>query len=202
MLFKKKKEAPKPQLPKEYVWALDIEGEDHVFKCLVTEDEVITYEDGVESKHLKVMDHTCQVGVLQIDCNTKLFKELVGFQLERYIPYLNLAGGWTMSDTTREDRLTEQVAIYRKQSKLEYIIGGALILVNVILGLFFGMFEDTLVFTIIGILFIVSGAYQMIRVKQELEAIREAQEALVTEEAEMKAYLEDKTPVFHKAEEE
>ena len=202
MLFKKKKEAPKPQLPKEYVWALEIEGEDHEFKCLVTEDEVITYEDGVESKRLKVMDHTCQVGVLQIDCNTKLFKELVGFQLERYIPYLNLAGGWTMSDTTREDRLTEQVAIYRKQSKLEYIIGGALILVNLIAGLAFGAFEDTLVFTVIGMLFIVSGAYQMIRVKQELEAIREAQEALVTEEAEMKAYLEDKTPVFHKTEEE
>ena len=201
MLFKKKKEAPKPQLPKEYVWALDIEGEDHEFKCLVTEDEVITYEDGVECKHLKVMDHTCQVGVLQIDCNTKLFKELVGFQLERYIPYLNLAGGWTMSDTTREDRLTEQVAIYRKQSKLEYIIGGALILVNLIAGLAFGAFEDTLVFTVIGMLFIVSGAYQMIRVKQELEAIREAQEALETEETEMKAYLEDKTPVFHKTEE-
>ena len=200
-MFNKKKEAPKPNLPKEYVWALDIEGEDHEFKCLVTEDEVITYEDGVESKHLKVMDHTCQVGVLQIDCNTKLFKELVGFQLERYIPYLNLAGGWTMSDTTREDRLHEQVAIYRKQSKLEYLIGGILILVNVIAGLAFGAFEDTLVFTIIGTLFIVSGAYQMIRVKQELAAIREAQKDLETEEKEMKAYLEDKTPVFHKDEE-
>ena len=200
-MFRRKKEAPKPNLPKEYVWALDIEGEDHEFKCLVTEDEVITYEDGVESKHLKVMDHTCQVGVLQIDCNTKLFKELVGFQLERYIPYLNLAGGWTMSDTTREDRLHEQVAIYRKQSKLEYLIGGILILVNAIAGLAFGAFEDTLVFTIIGTLFIVSGAYQMIRVKQELAAIREAQKDLETEEKEMKAYLEDKTPVFHKTEE-
>ena len=173
-MFGKKKNL-KPNLPKEYVWALDIEGEDHEFKCLVTDDEVITYEDGVECKHLKVMDHTCEVGVLQIDCNTKLFKELVGFQLERYIPYLNLAGGWTMSDTTREDRLNEQVAIYRKQSKLEYLIGGLLILVNVIAGLAFGAFEDTLVFTIIGTLFIVSGAYQMIRVKQELAAIREAQ---------------------------
>ena len=200
-MFNKKKEAPKPNLPKEYVWALDIEGEDHEFKCLVTEDEVITYEDGVESKHLKVMDHTCQVGVLQIDCNTKLFKELVGFQLERYIPYLNLAGGWTMSDTTREDRLHEQVAIYRKQSFWEYVIGGIMILVNVIMGVGFGLFEDTMMFTVMGLLFIVSGAYQTIRVKQELAAIREAQEELENEEKEMKAYLEDKTPVFHKTKE-
>ena len=38
--------------------------------------------------------------------------------------------------------------------------------------------------------------------EQELEAIREAQAELEKEEKEMKAYLEDKTPVFHKKEEE
>ena len=156
----------------------------------------------MEHKHLKVVDHTCMEGVLQIDCETKLFDEMVGFQLERYIPYIKLAGGWTMSDTTREDRLQEQVAIYRKQSTVEYIVGAAMILLNVILGVAFGLFEDTLMFTIIGLLFIVSGAYQTIRVKQELEAIREAQAELENEEKEMKAYLEDKEPVFHKNREE
>lgn len=201
MLFKKKK-CVKPDLPKEYVWALDINGEDHEYKCLVTEDEVITYQDGVEHKHLKVVDHTCEVGVLQIDCETKLFDEMVGFQLERYIPYLNLAGGWTMSDTTREDRLTEQVAIYKKQSIWEIMIGLGMILANILLGLTMDWFEDAMMFTVIGILFIVSGCYQQIRVKQELSAIREAQAELENEDAEMKAYLEDKTPVFHKAEEE
>ena len=54
-MFKRKKSTVKPDLPKEYVWALEIEGEDHEFKCLVTEDEVITYEDGREHKHLKVV---------------------------------------------------------------------------------------------------------------------------------------------------
>ena len=201
-MFKRKKSTVKPNLPKEYVWALEIEGQDHEYKCLVTEDEVVTYQDGVEHKHLKVVDHTCMEGVLQIDCETKLFDEMVGFQLERYIPYIKLAGGWTMSDTTREDRLQEQVAIYRKQSTVEYIVGAAMILLNVILGVAFGLFEDTLMFTIIGLLFIVSGAYQTIRVKQELEAIREAQAELENEEKEMKAYLEDKEPVFHKNREE
>ena len=201
-MFKRKKSTVKPNLPKEYVWALEIEGQDHEYKCLVTEDEVVTYQDGVEHKHLKVVDHTCMEGVLQIDCETKLFDEMVGFQLERYIPYIELAGGWTMSDTTREDRLQEQVAIYRNQSTVEYIIGAVMILVNVILGVGFGLFEDTLMFTVIGLLFIVSGAYQNIRVKQELEAIREAQAELEKEEKEMKAYLEDKEPVFHKNREE
>ena len=200
-MFGRKKSTVKPNLPKEYVWALDINGEDHEYKCLVTEDEVITYEDGREHKHLKVVDHTCMEGVLQIDCETKIFGEMYPFQLERYIPYIKL-DRWIMSDTTREDRLQEQVAIYRKQSLWEYIIGGIMILVNVILGVGFGLFEDTLMFSVIGMLFIVSGAYQTIRVKQELAAIREAQADLETEEKEMKAYLEDKTPVFHKTEEE
>jgi len=198
-MFERKKDV-KPELPKEYVWALEIDDEDHEFKCLVTEDEVITYEDGREHKHLKVVDHTCYEGVLQIDCETKIFGTMTPFQLERYIPYIKL-DRWIMSDTTREDRLLEQVAIYRKQSRIEYIIGAIMILVNVIMGIAFGMFEDTLMFSIMGMLFIVSGAYQMIRVKQELNAIREAQADLKNEEEEMKAYLEDKTPVFHKSEE-
>ena len=200
-MFNKKKEAPKPDLPKEYVWALDIEGEDHEFKCLVTEDEVITYEDGVESKHLKVMDHTCQVGVLQIDCNTKLFKELVGFQLERYIPYLNLAGGWTMSDTTRDDRMAEQIQIYKNQSKWEIITGIIMMLAHLVIELFFSSFGEVWILSILGIFFIASAVYRMVRLRNELTALQEARDEMAEEEKAMKAYLEDKTPTFHKTEE-
>jgi len=200
-MFFKRNKCVKPELPKEYVWALEIDGEDHEFKCIVTDDEVVTYEDGREHKHLKVVDHTCMEGILQIDCETKIFGTMTPFQLERYIPYIKL-DRWIMSDTTREDRLMEQVAIYRKQSLLEYIIGAVMILVHIVLNMFFDMGENSMAFTVIGLLFIVSGAYQTIRVKQELAAIREAQEEISNEDEEMKAYLEDKTPVFHKTEEE
>ena len=154
-----------------------------------------------QAKHLKIMDHTCKVGVLQIDCNTKLFKEMVGFQLERYIPYINLAGGWTMSDTTRDDRMAEQIQIYKKQSKWETIAGIAMILAYLVMGLAFGMFEDAFIFCIFGIFCMVSAAYRMIRLRGELTAIQEAREELEKEEQDMKAYLEDKTPTFHKTEE-
>lgn len=200
-MFNKKKEAPKPNLPKEYVWALEIEGEDHEFKCLVTEDEVITYEDGVESKHLKIMDHTCQVGVLQIDCNTKLFKELVGFQLERYIPYLNLADGWTMSDTTREDRMEEQIQIYRNQSKWETILGIGMIVAHLGGQFIFPILKEMWMLSIFGILCISAAVYRLARLRNELTAIQDARKELEEEEQAMKAYLEDKTPTFHKTEE-
>lgn len=57
-----------------------------MLKCLVIEDEVITYENGREQKRLKVMDHTCMEGGPQIDCETKIFGEITSLQLERYIP--------------------------------------------------------------------------------------------------------------------
>ena len=201
-MFKRKKSTVKPNLPKEYVWALEIEGEDHEFKCLVTEDEVITYQDGVEHKHLKVVDHTCMEGVLQIDCETKLYDEMVGFQLERYIPYLKLAGGWTMSDTTRDDRMAEQVQIYKNQSKWEVILGVAMMLVHLLIELFFPDFGEVWMLSVFGIFFIASAAYRMARLKNELDAIKEAREELEAEEKAMKAYLEDKTPNFHKTEKE
>ena len=83
----KKKKNLKPNLPKQYVWELEVAGEDKTFSCVVSEDECVTYEDGVEHKHLKVMDHTCEVGVLQIDTQTKVYGDLVPFQLERYFLY-------------------------------------------------------------------------------------------------------------------
>ena len=198
-MFGRKKDV-KPELPKEYVWALEINEEDHEFKCLVTEDEVITYEDGREHKHLKVVDHTCYEGVLQIDCETKIFGEMTPFQLERYIPYIKL-DRWIMSDTTREDRMAEQVQIYKKQSMWEAILGLISMLVHLVGQYIFPVLEEMWMLSIFGVLFMVSAAYRLVRVRNELQAIKEAREALEEEEKEMKAYLEDKTPVFHKPEE-
>lgn len=199
MLFKRNK-CVKPDLPKEYIWALEIDGADHEFKCLVTENEVITYQDGVEHKHLKVVDHTCMEGILQIDCETKIFGTMTPFQLERYIPYIKL-DRWIMSDTTREDRLQEQIRIYKNQSKWETIWGIAAIVVHLVGQLVFPVLKEMWILSIFGVLFVSSAVYRLARVRNELTALREAQAELEHEDAEMKVYLEDKTPVFHKTEE-
>lgn len=201
-MFKRKKSTVKPNLPKEYVWALDIEGEDHEYKCLVTEDEVITYQDGVEHKHLKVMDHTCMEGVLQIDCETRLFDEMVAFQLERYIPYLKLADGWTMSDTTREDRMQEQIQIYKKQSKWEVITGVAMMLVHLLIELFFPDFGEVWMLTVFGMFFISSAGYRMVRLRNELEALEEAKAEAAAEEKAAKALAEEERQLLNSAKEE
>lgn len=181
----KKKKNLKPNLPKQYVWELEVAGEDKTFSCVVSEDECVTYEDGVEHKHLKVMDHTCEVGVLQIDTQTKVYGDLVPFQLERYIPYIKLDGKWVMSDTTRKDRMEEQIAIYKKQSKQECIAGIGCLLVVLAKRLITGGIDDWWMLIVFGIFFMSSAAFRMVRLRNEINAMKEA-EAEAQEEAQFR----------------
>lgn len=182
-MFKRKKSTERPELPKEYVWALEVEGEDHEYKCLVTEEGVTTFEDGVEHKHLKITDPTCMEGVLQIDCETKLFGDMVPFQLERFIPYIMLEGRWIMSDTTRNDRMQQQIAIYKKQSKQETIVGVGCLLFVLAMQLILGDIGDWWMLIVFGIFFISSAAYRMVRLKNEIDAMKEAEAEAEAEKA-------------------
>ena len=200
-MFKKKKSTEHPALPKEYIWDLEVEGNPREFKCLVTEEGVTTYEDGVEHKHLKITDPTCMEDVLQIDCETKIFGEMIPFQLERFVPYIKLDGHWVMSDTTKEDRLQQQIAIYKKQSKQEAVVGVIALLVVLGMVIVTGGMGDLWILSVFGIFFLTSAGMRMARLKNELTAMREAQEEAAREKAEMAAYLADKNPEFHKTEE-
>lgn len=167
----------KPNLPKEYVWELDVLGEDHIYSCVVTEDMVTTYEDGVEKKHLKVMNPECRQGVLQIDTTTSLYGDPVPFQLERYIPYIKLQGEWVSSDTTKKDRLDATVAAYKKNAKWEIITGILCLIVALVKTLVTGELGDWFMVNVFGFFFIFAGLSTQFRLKQELNAMKEAEVA-------------------------
>ena len=187
-MFKRKKSTVKPDLPKEYIWTLIYGEEEHEFKCLVTETEVITYEDGREHKHLKITDPTCMEGVLQIDTQTKIFGDMVDFQLERFIPYIRLEDGkWHMSHTTEHDRMQEQIAIYKKQSKQETVSGIGAIAVALGKQLITGDMGDWWILIVFGIFFISSAAYRMVRLRNELNALKEVEEEAEAEKAALAA---------------
>lgn len=202
-IFKRKKSTVKPDLPKEYIWRLVYGEEEHEFKCLVTETEVVTYEDGQEHKHLKITDPTCMEGVLQIDTQTKIFGDMVDFQLERFIPYIRLEDGhWHMSHTTEDDRMQEQIAIYKKQSKQETVTG--IIMLAVALGkqLFTGKMDSWWILIVFGIFFISSAAYRMVRLNNEINAIKEAEQAAEEEKAARDALRAEQVLEAPKTEEE
>lgn len=172
----KRKSTEKPELPKEYVWELDYDGVTRIFKCVVTEDMVTTYEGDKECKHLKIMDHTCKQGVLQIDTITSIYGEQVSFQLERFIPYIKLQDGWESSDTTKKDRLDATVAAYKRNVKMEIISGILCIAAALIKSLVTGDLGDWYMLVVFGIFFIFAGLSTRIRLKQELDAMKEAAE--------------------------
>lgn len=185
-MLKKKKSTVKPDLPKEYVWTLDVEGEEKIFKCLVTETEVITFEGEKEHKHLKITNPECMEGVLQIDTATKIYGDMVDFQLERFIPYIRLEGHWVMSDTTEEDRMQEQIRIYKKNSKEQIISGAACLLVALGKQLITGDLGDWWMLNVFGMFFIVSGLMTLVRLRNEINAIKEAKEEAAIEKAQEK----------------
>lgn len=166
----------RPELPKEYTWELDVLGEDHTYTCVVTEEMVTTYEDGVEKKHLKVMNPECRQGVLQIDTTTSLFGDPVPFQLERFIPYIKLQGEWVSSDTTKKDRLDATVAAYRKNAKWEMIVGAVCVAAGAITHFVRGDMGDMFMVFVFGLFFIFAGISTRVRLKQELEAMQETEE--------------------------
>ena len=172
----KRKSTEKPELPKEYVWELDYDGVTRIFKCVVTEDMVTTYEGDKECKHLKIMDHTCKQGVLQIDTITSIYGEQVSFQLERFIPYIKLQDGWESSDTTKKDRLDATVAAYKRNAKMEMISGILCNAAALIKNLVTGDLGDWYMLVVFGIFFIFAGLSTRIRLKQELDAMKEAEE--------------------------
>ena len=165
-----------PIVNKMYVWELEVDGQMVEWKCFVGENECITYEGDRECKHLKIMDKTQKQGVLQIDCNTRVWDEIVPFQLENGVPYIKLENEngerkWRISDTTREDRLQAQIVKVKKEAYMT--MGGAVFFILWTVGqlLLTGSLGSWPIAPVFAGFCLISGILNMVRLKQELEAM-------------------------------
>lgn len=158
-------------MSKEFVWTLEVEGEEVIWKCVVHENECITYEGDVECKHLKITNHESKYGVQQIDCVTKVYDEILPFKLEKDIPYIKIDGDWLASDTTLEDRLQKQIKQVKKQAL--YMCGGGvlLLIVTLIMYLIEGTLGEWPMLPIMAIFCFTAAVLNMVRLKNELEAM-------------------------------
>ena len=166
----------KPIEPKEFVWNLDIDGQEKVWKCLVTEKECVTFEGDVERKHLKVMNPVRQEKILQIDTVTTVYGKQTPFQLENGIPYIQIDGKWKMSQTTQADRLEATVKMHQRNSKMEFFAGLAFFAVVVGKKLITGEVGDWWMLTAFGVFLWTSAIMRMIRLRNELMVMREEAE--------------------------
>lgn len=174
-------------MSKEFVWELEIDDDYKIFKCVVGEKEVVTYEGDVEKKHLKITNPVKKIGVLQIDTTTKIYGEMIPIRMENDTPYLLLEDKWIMSDTTRDERLEKAVNTHRRNSILELCIGIALLLGCAILYAVKGTVDSIYMMVAIGFMLVFAGISTMVRLKQELTALVEAEQEKAAERAAKKA---------------
>lgn len=174
-MARKPKARKVPIINKEYIWELEVDKKLHEYKVFVGEDECVTYADGVECERLKIKDKTQMPDLLQIDCKTLVLDEVTGFQLENGIPYIQIEDEdgdlrWCMSDTTREDRLQQKVRILKKEA-YGYAVMGIVFLLLILVEMPLTKNDTLLISPILGICCFAGAALQMVRLKNELEAM-------------------------------
>ena len=91
-------------MSKEFIWNLDMDGENRIFKVVVHDTEIVTYEGEEEKAHIQITNPECKQGVLQIDTVTTLYGQACAIQLEKGVPYIKPGKQWIMSTTTYEER--------------------------------------------------------------------------------------------------
>lgn len=104
---------------KEFVWKINVDGESKLWKCVLEDTEVITYEGEEVSDHLKITNPEVKQNVLQIDTVTHIFGVEVPFQLEKNVPYIRLNDRWCMSETTFEARKQK---LLKDQKLIAYLL--------------------------------------------------------------------------------
>lgn len=173
-MARKPKPRKNPIVNKMYVWELEVEGRTVEWKCFVGENECITYEGDRECKHLKIMDKTQMEGLLQIDCETRVWDQILPFQLENGIPYIkveqeNGTKKWTMSDTTKEDRLQQQIRNVKLQAYWSFGVGVLMFLIWGVQTLVAGGMEAWAMTPAIGVMCLAAGGMNLVRLRGELQ---------------------------------
>lgn len=158
---------------KMYQWELEVDGQSVIWKCFVGENECITYEGDRECKHLKIVDKTQKPGVIQVDCKTRVWDEIVPFQLENGIPYIELEAEdgtrkWRCSDTTKEDRLQAQIRKVKKECY--WMFGGGVICLiwTLVQYLLEGTLGEMPLPPMMAVVFFSAGAMNLVRLRNEL----------------------------------
>lgn len=169
-LFKQKYE--KIDCPNEHIFRLDYDGVIKIWKCVVLENEVVTYEGDEERKHLKIMNKERAPHVLQIDTVTTIYGEQIPFQLENGFPFIKLQGEWVSSDTLDVAKRNAAAKMYTRQSNYQLLAGIAMLLALLVYWLIKKDLGDLWILSVFGIFFISSAGMTRVRVHNELEAYK------------------------------
>ncbi len=154
-------------MSKEFIWGADVNNERASFRVVVEENECLTYEDDVLTNRMAYTVPETE-GEMWIDEVLEIWGKRCRFQLDKGVPYIQMDGKWTASDTTMEDRMLKAALSQKLSGLVQAAIGLLLCLLCGILYLVKPELMDTWWFTaVVGSVMIVGGLLQYRNVKKE-----------------------------------
>lgn len=154
-------------MSKEFIWGANVEGERTEFKVVVEDGLCMTYEGGELTNRF---EYTLpdEANAMWIDEVIQVWGKRCRFQLDKGVPYLQMDGKWTASDTTTQERMLKMARSQKLGAMVQFVIGVALCLACGILYLVNGSLGDKWWFLIImGSVMGVTGLLQYHSVKKE-----------------------------------
>lgn len=164
-----------------HVFSIDYDGVIKKWNCVVLENEVVTYERSKETGRIKITNKEVAPHVIQVDTVVNIYGEEIPFQLENGFPFIQLEGEWVASDTFTEAKREAAIKMHKRSSKQEAIAGGILLAAMLVIWLVTGALDDWWILSVFGIFFLSSSAMRMVRLRNELLALKEAEEEAVKE---------------------
>lgn len=167
-----------------HVFSIDYNGEIKKWNCVVLENEVVAYERSKETARMKLTNKECAPHVIQLDTVVNIYGEDIPFQVENGFPFIKLEGEWVSSDTFTEAKREAAIKMHKRSSKQECIMGALLLIGMFAIWLINGDLGDWWILSVFGIFFLSSAGMRMVRLRNELMAIKEAEQEAAAEEAE------------------
>ena len=89
-------------MTKEYIFTLEVEDEEVIWKCIVSDDKCVTYEGDEKCEEFTLTTQERKPHVLQLDTKAKVYDDVLPLQVENGMPFIKIEGNWVASDTTEE----------------------------------------------------------------------------------------------------
>ncbi len=154
-------------MSKEFIWGADVNHARASFRVVVEETECLTYEDEVLTNR---MAYTVpeDKNEMWLDEVLEIWGKRCRFQLDKGVPYIQMDGKWTASDTTMDDRVKKLAKNEKLSALVQAVVGAGLCVACGVVYLVKPELLDTWWFTaVVGSVMILSGILQYRNVSKE-----------------------------------
>ena len=158
-------------MTKEYIYTLEVEDEEVIWKCIISDDMCVTYEGDEKCEEFKLTTQERKPHVLQLDTKAKVYDEYLPLQVENGMPFIKIEGNWVASDTTEEDRIQANILKYKKEAYMIAAVGVLMLIYFLIDTIIHGGVQGWPIAPVLGIFCLSAAAYTLVRVRNELDAM-------------------------------